>query len=423
MASPAVTQRPSWVMPDGHDVVAVAVDGPSTWKADTQETSCSAERPPNRTTSRIRSASATSEHYDGPMRFSATDLAAATGGVVHGDGTRRSTDRHRLDGAIAAGGELFVPIVAERDGHDFIAGRRRRRRRRVLTQRVPEGVTAIAVADTAAALLDVGRLARRRLGTMVVGITGSVGKTSTKDLLAAGLARRWRTAASERSFNNELGVPSPWPTPEGTQAAVVEMGARGSGHVALLCDVARPTVGVVTAVVHAHTEMFGSIDEVAAAKGELVEASRRRARPCSTPTTPGRGDGRPHAARVLRYSAPARPAPTWSRRGCASTTTCTAVHAAVARGVGRGAPRRPGRAPGGQRPGRGRRRPGVRRRGRRSGGRARRRRAVAVADGPAPGAVGALVLNDSYNANPASMAAACARWRQCRPAGGSRCWG
>jgi UDP-N-acetylmuramoyl-tripeptide--D-alanyl-D-alanine ligase len=203
------------------------------------------------------------------MRFSATDIGAAAGGSVHGDGATE-VDGVAIDSRSVRGGELFVPIVAERDGHDFIAAAVAAGAAAVVTQeRVPEGVVAIAVA---AALLDVGRLARRRLGTMVVGITGSVGKTSTKDLLAVCLSRRWRTAASERSFNNELGVPLTLANaPEGTQATVVEMGARGRGHVALLCDVARPTIGVVTAVVPAHTEMFGSIEEVAAAKGELVE--------------------------------------------------------------------------------------------------------------------------------------------------------
>ena len=179
-----------------------------------------------------------------------------------------------IDSRQVVGGELFVPIVAERDGHDFIPAAVERGAALVLSQRrVPEGVASIAVADTAAALLDVGRLARRQLGSLVVGITGSVGKTSTKDLAASALARAHRTAASERSFNNELGVPLTLANaPDGTEATVVEMGARGRGHVALLCDVARPTVGVVTAVVHAHTEMFGSIEEVAAAKAELVES-------------------------------------------------------------------------------------------------------------------------------------------------------
>ena len=107
----------------------------------------------------------------------------------------------------------------------------------------------------------------------VVGVTGSVGKTSVKDLLAAALAARWRTTASAGSFNNELGVPlTLLGAPGDTQALVVEMGARGAGHVAELCAVARPAVGVVTRVAAVHTETFGTIDDVATAKSELVAA-------------------------------------------------------------------------------------------------------------------------------------------------------
>jgi UDP-N-acetylmuramoyl-tripeptide--D-alanyl-D-alanine ligase len=94
-----------------------------------------------------------------------------------------------------------------------------------------------------------------------------------KDLLAACLATTFKTAASERSFNNDLGVPLTLVNAaDDVEATVVELGARGRGHITRLCDVARPTIGVVTAVALAHTELFGSIDEVAAAKGELVEA-------------------------------------------------------------------------------------------------------------------------------------------------------
>lgn len=213
------------------------------------------------------------------MRLRASEVAVAVEGGLHGRGAGIGdvvVDGVAVDSRLVRGGELFVPLVADRDGHDFIDAAVAAGAAMVLTQQaVPPGlaVPAIAVADTGAALLDVGRLARRKLGTMVVGITGSVGKTSTKDLAAAALARRWRTAASEKSFNNEIGVPLTLAgAPDDTQAVVVEMGARGRGHIELLCDIARPTVGVVTAVVHAHTEMFGTIDEVALAKGELVES-------------------------------------------------------------------------------------------------------------------------------------------------------
>jgi UDP-N-acetylmuramoyl-tripeptide--D-alanyl-D-alanine ligase len=172
-------------------------------------------------------------------------------------------------------GQLFVPILAERDGHDFVAAALAAGAAGYLTARDPEGGSAVVVADTAAALGALGRDARTRLGAdaRVVGVTGSVGKTSVKDLLAAALAAQWRTSANVRSFNNELGVPlTLFNAPADTEALVVEMGARDRGHIKALCDLALPTVGIVTRVAAVHTEVFGTIDDVAAAKGELVEA-------------------------------------------------------------------------------------------------------------------------------------------------------
>jgi UDP-N-acetylmuramoyl-tripeptide--D-alanyl-D-alanine ligase len=100
-----------------------------------------------------------------------------------------------------------------------------------------------------------------------------VGKTSTKDLAAAALSAQLRTVSSERSFNNELGLPLTLTNaPDETEVAVLEMGARGPGHIRLLCGYGRPTIGVVTAVAAAHTDAFGDLDGVARAKGELVEA-------------------------------------------------------------------------------------------------------------------------------------------------------
>jgi UDP-N-acetylmuramoyl-tripeptide--D-alanyl-D-alanine ligase len=107
----------------------------------------------------------------------------------------------------------------------------------------------------------------------VVGITGSTGKTSTKDLTAAALAPAGPVGASPVSFNNEIGVPlTLLSAPSGTVAVVVEMGARGIGHIATLAAVARPTIGVITNIGMAHAEFFGSREEVALGKGELVEA-------------------------------------------------------------------------------------------------------------------------------------------------------
>jgi UDP-N-acetylmuramoyl-tripeptide--D-alanyl-D-alanine ligase len=107
----------------------------------------------------------------------------------------------------------------------------------------------------------------------VAGITGSVGKTSSKDLAEAILARRYVATANEKSFNNELGVPLTLvsASPD-TEVTIVEMGARGDGHIADLCAIARPTVAIVTAIELAHSEFMGGLDDIARAKGELVES-------------------------------------------------------------------------------------------------------------------------------------------------------
>jgi UDP-N-acetylmuramoyl-tripeptide--D-alanyl-D-alanine ligase len=207
------------------------------------------------------------------MRLGASEIAGASQGRLVGDDV--AVTGVAIDSRLVRGGELFVPVVAERDGHQFVAAAAEAGASAYLSGRgavVPD-VARIEVADTAAALLDIGRLARSHLPERVVAVTGSVGKTSVKDLTAAALSRSFTTAASERSFNNELGVPLTLANaPEGTEAVVVEMGARGAGHISLLCGVARPTIGIVTVVAAAHTEMFGTVDDVAAAKGELVEA-------------------------------------------------------------------------------------------------------------------------------------------------------
>ena len=206
------------------------------------------------------------------MRFAARDVAAATGGTVTGPDVM--IDGATVDSRTVRQDQLFVPVVAERDGHDFVADALRAGAAAYLTQRpLDAGGTAIEVADTLAALADLGRAARDRLPDRVVGITGSVGKTSVKDLCAAALATSARTAASARSFNNELGVPLTLVgAPDDTEATVLELGSRGAGHIARLCAIGRPTVGVVTVVAPVHTETFGSIEGVAAAKGELVAA-------------------------------------------------------------------------------------------------------------------------------------------------------
>lgn len=205
------------------------------------------------------------------MRWKAVAVAQAVGGTLFGPD--REVTGATVDSRRVTGGELFVPVRAARDGHGFIVGALDAGAAAYLTAEPPGPGTAVVVDDTVAALAALGRDARRRLPDRVVGITGSAGKTSTKDLLAAALDGPFRPTASERSFNNELGVPLTLVNAaDETDAAVVEMGARALGHIRALCEVARPTVGVVTNVGMAHTEMLGSLDGVARAKAELIEA-------------------------------------------------------------------------------------------------------------------------------------------------------
>jgi len=206
------------------------------------------------------------------MHGAAADLVSATGGRLIGGGEVTGI---AIDTRTIRPGDLFVALRGERDGHDFIGDAVAAGASGVLVEagRSPSGIMAIEVPDTAKALLAVGSAARTRLAADVVGITGSVGKTSTKDLVAAAAAATRTVTASEKSFNNELGVPLTLANaPEGTEVAVIEMGARGPGHIALLCEIARPNIAVVTAVAAAHTEAFGTLDQIAEAKGELVEA-------------------------------------------------------------------------------------------------------------------------------------------------------
>ena len=208
--------------------------------------------------------------------------AAATGAVAAGAAVR-VTGPVVVDSRKAAPGSLFAAIAGERaDGHDFAVAAAERGAVAVLGTRPVDGVPTIVVPDVLAAL---ARLARGvvsrlsaprgpdRLGLVVAGITGSSGKTSTKDLTAQVVERLGETVSPEGSFNNEIGVRvTVLRADEGTRYLVLELAARGPGHIAALCDIAAPRIGAVLNVGRAHAGEFGSLEIVAKAKGELVEA-------------------------------------------------------------------------------------------------------------------------------------------------------
>jgi UDP-N-acetylmuramoyl-tripeptide--D-alanyl-D-alanine ligase len=205
------------------------------------------------------------------VRFSISELAARLGGEQVGPDV--AVTGASIDSRTVLPGQLYVPIVAERDGHEFIHAALERGAPAYLTAQKPVGGTAVAVADTAVSLLRLGQLARERVNGGVIGITGSVGKTTTKDLLHSCLTSSFRASASERSFNNELGLPlTLLNAPDDVEWVVLEMGARGAGHIARLTDISRPDVGIVTSVAMAHVEYLGDLEGVARAKSELVSA-------------------------------------------------------------------------------------------------------------------------------------------------------
>ncbi|MEO8694236.1 MAG: UDP-N-acetylmuramoyl-tripeptide--D-alanyl-D-alanine ligase [Acidimicrobiales bacterium] len=208
------------------------------------------------------------------MRFRASEIAMVTDAAVVGDDV--AVDGATNDSRALVAGQLFVAIVADRDGHDFVGAAVAAGAPAYLSERGAWPnieATAILVDSTRDALAALGTAARRRMSGAVVGVTGSVGKTSTKDLIASVLEGSRRTFASEKSFNNELGVPlTLFNARDDVEVVVVEMGARGLGHIEQLCAVARPTIGVVTAIADAHVEQFGSIEAVAQGKGELIES-------------------------------------------------------------------------------------------------------------------------------------------------------
>jgi UDP-N-acetylmuramoyl-tripeptide--D-alanyl-D-alanine ligase len=203
------------------------------------------------------------------------EAAAATGGrLLEADG-ETTVSSLQVDSREVRPGGLFVALPGSRtDGSRFAAQALETGAVAVLAR---AGAVAtgprIEVDDPLEALGALGAAVRARSRAHVVGVTGSTGKTTTKDLLAAVLATRLATVANTASFNNEVGLPLTLARLEpATEALVVEMGARGPGHIAALARLARPEIGVVLNVGIAHLGMFGSQAAIAAAKGELVEA-------------------------------------------------------------------------------------------------------------------------------------------------------
>jgi UDP-N-acetylmuramoyl-tripeptide--D-alanyl-D-alanine ligase len=209
------------------------------------------------------------------IAMTAGDVAALTGGHLDGVSPQvQISGPVVVDSRLCTAGSVFVCVVGEHtDGHLHVADAYRRGAVVAIAERPVDG-PMVLVDDTVKALgYLAGGVLRRTTNCRVIGVTGSSGKTSTKDLIAAVVAEAGATVAAEASLNNEIGLPlTVLGVEESTRFLVLEYSARGIGHIAYLCGIARPDVAVVLNVGSAHLGEFGSREAVAIAKGELVEA-------------------------------------------------------------------------------------------------------------------------------------------------------
>ena len=209
------------------------------------------------------------------IALSLAEIAEVVGGQTHDipDPSVQVTAPVVRDSREVQPGSLFAAFVGERvDGHDFAAQVVEAGAVAVLASR-PVGVPAIVVEDVQTALGALARHVVRRLGATLVALTGSAGKTSTKDLIAQVLQRKAPTVFTPGSLNNEIGLPlTALSATEETRFLVLEMGARGIGHIRYLTDLTPPKIGLVLNVGTAHIGEFGGREQIAQAKGELVES-------------------------------------------------------------------------------------------------------------------------------------------------------
>ncbi|RCW85912.1 UDP-N-acetylmuramoyl-tripeptide--D-alanyl-D-alanine ligase [Paracoccus lutimaris] len=199
------------------------------------------------------------------------DAAAATGGRATRDFAVGGVS---IDTRTIRPGDLFVALQAARDGHDFVAQALEKGAGAALVSRIPEGVAddapLLIVPDVLGALEALGRAGRARMQGKVIAITGSVGKTSTKEMARIALNGQGVIHAAEASYNNHWGVPLTLARmPENTDFAIIEIGMNHPGEIEPLARFARPHVAMITTVAAAHLEAFGAIEGIAREKGAI----------------------------------------------------------------------------------------------------------------------------------------------------------
>ena len=223
--------------------------------------------------------------------WTSADAAAATNGTATQPWTATGVS---IDTRTIQPGDLFVALADLRDGHDFVAQALSKGAAAALVSRIPADVPPEAplliVTDVLQALQALGQAARTRSQAKVVGITGSVGKTSTKEMLRAILSGQGRTHAAEASYNNHWGVPLTLARmPADTEFAVIEIGMNHPGEIAPLARLARLDVAMITTIAPAHLEAFANLDGIAHEKAAIfqgLEPGGHAIVPLDTPTAP-----------------------------------------------------------------------------------------------------------------------------------------
>ena len=206
--------------------------------------------------------------------FSVSDIARITGGELYGNG-EQSVGEIVIDSRMVKPGDLFAAFKGDTtDGHDYIGSAFEKGASCCLAERRVENCqgSLIVVENVQEAIEKIGKVCRAFFNIPVIGVTGSVGKTTAKEMIYAVLSQRWNTLKTEGNHNNQIGVPMTLSRIEREhEAAVVELGISGFGEMSLLASMARPTMGVFTYIGHAHLEFLHDLDGVFKAKTEMLD--------------------------------------------------------------------------------------------------------------------------------------------------------
>ncbi|MBI4734069.1 MAG: UDP-N-acetylmuramoyl-tripeptide--D-alanyl-D-alanine ligase [Rubrobacteridae bacterium] len=211
------------------------------------------------------------------------EIVETTEGKLFSDSQYQRVSGICIDTRSIKPGDLFIPLMGETDGHRFIdeaiksgaAGvlfESTYKEKEMLLKKL-HGCFAVEVSNTLKAFQNIAKYYREKLGLKVVAITGSTGKTTTKDMINCVLAQKYRVVSTERNFNNEIGVPlTIFRADHNTEVLVVEMAMRGRGQIKELAEIAKPDIGVLTNIGQAHIELLGSEQAIAEAKAELIQS-------------------------------------------------------------------------------------------------------------------------------------------------------